>query len=92
MDGASHERNYGRIDRFITIQEDGRSLGYNYSTRKSITLKYEAVIKPELFEGCKVQYQGMDNQKPLIQPIQSLVQWLDRAEDLGITYERLSKD
>ena len=79
-----------KVDNMLTHLKDGRSSGYLYSKKRSIKLTYESIIEKTLFQDCCVSYSDMDNRK-CHQPIQSLVAYLDRAEDLGIDFDNLSR-
>ena len=77
------------IDNMLTILKDGRSSGYLYNEKHSIKLRYKSTIEKSLFQDCCVSYSDMENRR-YHQPIQSLVAYLDCAEDLGIDFENLS--
>ena len=58
--------------------------------KKSALLKYKTTLEKSVFDGCPLSYSDF-NGSSIVQPVKSLVNFLDKAEGLGIPMEDLSQ-
>ena len=82
---------YGSIRDIITRNKDGMAYGWSYEEGDTFKLQFQSVIQPRLFINCKHSYMGFNSKKPIIQPVSSLIAYIEKSEDLGITYDDLSQ-
>ena len=76
-------------DHQITISKDGSASGFLYSERRTVKLKYTTTVQEEVFLGVLLAYSDWDN-KVNIQAIQTLTNYLNKAQELGIPFKDLS--
>ena len=60
-----------------------------YSERRTVKLKYATTVQEESFLGVFLTYSDWDN-KTNVQSIKTLVNYLNKAQDLGISFKDLS--
>ena len=70
----------GKVDNMLTILRDGKSTGFLHHEKRSILLRYESLIQRNMFDGCAQSFSDLNN-KQIVQPIQSLLSYLDRSEE-----------
>ena len=76
-------------DHQITISKDGSASGFLYSERRTVKLKYTTTVQEEVFLGVLLAYSDLDN-KVNVQAIQTLTNYLNKAQELGIPFKDLS--